>query len=152
MKGQQGKGERDASVRDVASAQTLQIPRPSRALLSNTGPAHIKPAQMACARLDCMEEITNSSQEVTWASVPLDVPTQECFWKVSPYCLRQQPSYADKTLPPARRTSHLHERALLTRLLQQSLCSALHKITAHRSPRERLRALHAIKNKTSLVK
>lgn len=42
--------KRDASLRDAASAQTLQVPSPSRALcllLSSTGPAHTEPAQTA---------------------------------------------------------------------------------------------------------
>lgn len=56
---------------------------------------------VGCARLDRMEEITNSSQAVTWARALLDVPTEECFWKISSCCLRQQQSYADETLPPA---------------------------------------------------
>lgn len=45
---------------------------------------------VGCARLDRMEEITNSSQAVTWATALLDVPTEECFWKISSCCLRQQ--------------------------------------------------------------
>lgn len=97
-----------------------------------------------CARLDHKEEITNSSQAVTWATAPLDVPTEECFWKISSCCLRQQQSYADKTLPPARHTSHLHDRAPPTQLHEQSLYSALHKITTHPSSRGSLRALHII--------
>lgn len=45
------------------------------------------------------------------------------------------------------KSSHLHERAPSTQLHQQSLCSALHKITTHPSPRGSLRALRIIDTK-----
>lgn len=152
-----GRGSK-RSLSHFALAQTLQISRPGRALcllLSNTEPAHIKPTQtvvpgwIAWRKSKLLPSSYMSNSPAGCANRRMLLEDQLLLSKTAAKLCWQNTS-------SCRPTSHLHGRALLAQLHRQSLCSALHKITTHLSPRESVRALDIIaikkKKRANLVK